>query len=239
MNSPARPGGQLPLEFHRNQAATFDTFLPGPNVELVTALRALSAVPVPGRAIAIWGAGGTGRTHLLQALCAASMRERGEAVVYVPMRDALGFGPGVLEGAATRPLVCIDDIGLAAGHPDWEQALFGLYNAVRDRGQSFVFTADRAPRDLPFDLADLRTRLGWGLVYQLRPLADDDKLALIRQRGRERGLDIGQEVAEFLLRRLPRDVGGLCAIIERIDSASLAAHRHVTIPFVKTLLDAG
>jgi DnaA family protein len=102
-----------------------------------------------------------------------------------------------------------------------------------------VFTADCAPRDLPLELADLRTRLGWGLVYQLRALDDDDKCALIRQRGRDRGLDIAAEVAEFLLRRVPRDVGRLCEIIDTIDSASLAAQRHVTIPFVRSLLDAG
>jgi DnaA-homolog protein len=237
MSASSPPGAQLPLDFHRNQSARFESFFPGVNAEVVAALRGLAQSPA-AQPVYLWGAVGSGKSHLLQALCEARMTATGAPVAYLPLREAAAHGAGLADGLASRPLVCVDDVDCIAGDRDWERALFGLYNAMRDRGQTLVVSAACAPRELRIELPDLRTRLGWGLVYQLKAMDDADKHALIIERSRTRGLVLAEEVVEYMLRRLPRDVGGLCAFIDRIDAASLSAQRHVTIPFVKSLLEA-
>jgi DnaA family protein len=229
-------GEQLTLDLYRYRSALFENYFSGGNGEVVEALRRLVSKS-EAQSVYLWGAPGTGKTHLLQALCCAFMDATGAAVVYLPVKDALLHGPEVCEGMDSRQLVCVDDVDSVAGNPHWEQTLFALYNRMRDRGHTLVVSGKSSPRESTLALADLRSRLGWGLVYQLRALDDSDKRGLMIERARARGLELADDVAEYALRRLPRDIAGLCAFIDRVDKASLAAQRHVTIPFVRSLLE--
>ena len=229
-------GEQLTLDLYRHRSALFENYFKGGNAEVVEALQGLVRGH-EGRAVYLWGAPGTGKTHLLQALCCAFMDSTGVAVVYLPLKDALMHGPDVCENVDSRQLVCIDDVDSIAGKPHWEQAVFALYNRMRDRGHTLVVSGESSPRKSPLQLADLHSRLGWGVVYQLRSLEDSEKRALMIERARGRGLTLADDVAEYALRRLPRDIAGLCDFIDRVDKASLAAQRHVTIPFVRALLE--
>lgn len=238
MSTTARAGAQLPFDFHRDQSAVFDSFFAGGNEEVLGALRRLSALESPQSAY-LWGPRGTGKSHLLQAMChAASARSDGAvAVSYLPLLEAIRHGPEICDGLESCAMVCVDDLESVAGNDAWERALFALYNRLRDAGRTVVASGTAPPRASPIALADLRSRLEWGLVYQLHPLSEEHKRGLLLERGRQRGLTLDPGVVDYVLRRHPRDAGSLCAFMERLDRASLSAHRHVTIPFVRSLLD--
>jgi len=180
----------------------------------------------------LWGATGTGRTHLLQAACQGAAAA-GATAVYLPLAQHAEFSPELLEGLETTRLVCLDDVDAIAGLDAWEQALFHLYNRLRDSERRLLAAADRAPGALPLNLADLRSRLGWGPVFQLRALSDTDKLAALKLRALHRGLELSDEVGQYLLKRCPRDLHSLFSLLDSLDRAALAAQRRLTIPFVR------
>ncbi len=218
---------QLALDIGLRDSARFENYTVGANAEAVACLRA-AGEPF----VYLAGAPATGRTHLLQAACHAAGRD----AVYVPLDQHADLAPAMLEGLEHYPLVCLDDVDAVAGEADWETALFHLYNRVREAGGRLLVAAAEAPNAAGFALADLRSRLGWGPVFRLKPLADADRLGALQQRARYRGLDLPEEVGEYLLRRSPRDMASLFALLERLDRASLAAQRRLTIPFVRSLL---
>jgi DnaA family protein len=136
-------------------------------------------------------------------------------------------------GAANPALVTADDVE-SLGAPA-QQMLFSAINAARE-GAAPVLAAGNAP---PSGLAlreDLRTRLGWGLVYQLRPLADAEKALYLHNEASRRGFSLSDEVVWYLLTHLPRDLGRLRALLDRLDRHSLARQRPVTLPFVRDVL---
>ena len=188
--------------------------------------------------IYLWGPRGCGKSHLLQALCHATTA-KGLAPVYLPMQELVALSPAILQGLEQQALIAIDDIQIIAGKAEWEEALFHLYNRVREEGQWLVVSANVAPAGLALSLPDLTSRLGWGPVFQLMPLTDTDKRAALLLRARRRGLEMGNEVVEYLLRRCPRDMDSLFNLLNQLDQASLAAKRKLTIPFVRQLLDKG
>jgi DnaA family protein len=115
-------------------------------------------------------------------------------------------------------------------------ALFSLYNRLRDAGACLVIAARVPPEQLGIELADLRSRLSWGLIFELKGLSDEQRLVALQHRARARGLELPQEVGQFLLRRYPRDMSTLFGLLEVLDRASLEAKHKLTLPFVKSVL---
>ncbi len=228
--SMSSPGQQLPLRIGLRDSATFANFYPGPNAAL---LHALQSVAEPF--IYIGGAQGSGRSHLLQAACHAVSEANGLAA-YLPLAECLVMSPQMLEGMEQMALVAIDDVELLAGNSEWEQALFHLYNRVRDAGNRMVVAGNGAPAALGIVLPDLLSRLGWGPVFQLLPLDDREKAEALRLRAGQRGMELSSEVADYLLNHASRDMRDLFALLERLDEGSLAAQRRLTIPFVRTFI---
>lgn len=222
---------QLPLGIGLRDDASFDNFFPGANAEAVSAVQC-SARGEGEKIIYLWGGLGAGKTHLLQAACHRA-GAHGQAAAYVPLAQAGEFSPSMLEGLERLALVCIDDIQAIAAQPAWETALFHFYNRLRDSGAHCVIAASAAPGSLGLSLPDLVSRLAWCLVLHLAPLDDEELLAALQLRARNRGLEMPEDVAQFLLRRHNRDMPVLFALLERLDHASLAARRRLTIPFVK------
>src|SRR5690625_3357021 len=132
--------------------------------------------------------------------------------------------------------VCVDNLEAVAGNPVWEQALFHLYNRLRDQGRCLAVAATQGPHQLPIELAALRSRLLWGVTHQLMPSDGGGKIGALRPRAHARGLVLSQDVAQYLLQRLPRDTTALFQCLETLDRASLAQQRRLTIPFVKSVL---
>lgn len=228
---------QLALNLRLRDGSSFENFLPGHNREpldrLRQALRDLARAPVPPTAwLYFWGETGCGKTHLLEAACRAA-HAAGITSVYLPLRDKNQLDPVMLEGLEEARLVCVDDAGAITGDAAWERALFALYERLRAAGGLLVVAAPAAPAALGLALPDLATRLAAGLVYQLAPLADADKIAALRLRAKQRGMEMGEDVAQYLLAHHPRDLHSLFALLDRLDAATLAAQRRLTIPFLR------
>ena len=230
MNNP-----QLPLGLSLREAARFESFFPGQNQELFQGLQ-LAAEGKGESLLYIAGADGLGKTHLLQAACHhASQCKR--SVAYFPVQELLGLAPAILDDLEQMELVCLDDVHAIAGNEHWEQALFDLFNRLRDSGSTLLVSSVKRPDQSGFGLADLVSRLGWGVTYTLKPLDEPDVLKALTCRVNARGLDLPDDTAQFLLRRFPRDLTPLFALFDTLDEASLVEQRRLTIPFVKTVLD--
>ncbi|PLW82064.1 DnaA regulatory inactivator Hda [Kineobactrum sediminis] len=200
-----------------------------------TMLAALRQQPAQGGEAAIFlhGAIDTGKSHLLQAACQLA----GPGGCYLPLRDLVLFPPDeVLEGLENRRLVCLDDIDAVLGRDDWEQALFHFYNRARARDCRLLISGNAAPRALAVGLPDLRSRLSWGVVFQLAVPGDEYKQAILQFLALRRGLQMPDEVSRLLVTRAPRRLRDLVDLLEKLDSSSLAEQRPLTVPFVKQVL---
>ena len=142
----------------------------------------------------------------------------------------------MLDNLEQFELVCLDDLDAVAGRADWEEALFHLFNRLRDSGRRLLLAASASPRELPVQLADLQSRLTLALVFQLQSLSDEDKLRALQLRASRRGLHLGDDVGRFILTRGERSMSSLFELLERLDQASLQAQRKLTIPFLKETL---
>jgi len=195
---------QLALPLSAPPAPTLENFVPGSNGELLERLRELAAGQCREAVVYLWGAPGSGRSHLL----AASAR------------------PGV---TVADDVEALDEAG--------QQALFNAINSAREDGGT-VLAAGAAP---PAQLAlreDLRSRLGWGLVYEVKPLSDAEKAVFLHAEAARRGLRLSDEVVWYLLTHVRRDMPSLRALLEQLDRASLEQHRPVTLPLVRDALKA-
>jgi DnaA family protein len=224
---------QLPLALEIADHARFDTFVGKANNAAVEHVRAVAA----GRAdcLWLWGPSGSGKTHLLQAACrdAAAAERR---AMYVPLD--LGLQPEILAGLDVVDLLALDGADSVAGAGDWERALFVLLNGIAERRGGLLLAARVAPAAAGFRLPDLASRAGGAIGYRLKPLDDDERLAALRGHAAARGLEIERSAAEYLLARVHRDMTDVGVWLERLDRASLAEQRKITIPFIRELLAA-
>lgn len=223
---------QLPLAVALNERLDFSLFVDGDS-GICRHLQSL-ADTASGQ-VYLWGAPGSGKSHLLQATCQQAGQHDYHSS-FIPLAQFVDHGPALLEGLEAFDLVALDDLHAIAGQSHWEQALFGLYNSIRDAGHALVMAADSSPRGLSLRLPDLGSRLGWGEVFHLQPLKDDDKCEALVRRAAARGIELPDEVATYLLRRTVRDMTGLMAWLDHLDQAQLASQRRLSIPFVKSLL---
>jgi len=219
---------QLALGVQLRAEAVFASFAVGENAEIIAALRGAGKDP-----LWIWGPAGSGKTHLLQALCA----DAGDTAAYFPLDRHLGLPPEALQGFETRRVLCLDGLDAVAGDLDWERALFRSYNEALELGTRLVFAARAAPQSLGWALEDWRSRAAAGIVYQLRELDEAGRIEALCLRARQRGVPLPRETAEYLLKRLPRDLRSLLEALDALDVASLAAQRRLTIPFIRAALE--
>lgn len=237
MSSQQQPQ-QLSLQVHLNDEATFDNYYApqGQNNAQVVATLKDMLQPFGETSIFLWGASGVGLTHLLQAACNFA-EQQGSKVQYLPLSELSGFSPeGLFEGLEDVDLVCLDGLHSVIGQDNWEQAIFHLFNRLRDSGKRLLMAAEKSPFEMSISLADLHSRLTWGLVFQVAPLDDQSKQEALQMRARDLGLDLTDEVAQFILHRAPRDMKELFLTLKRLDHISLAEQRRLTIPFVKHAL---
>ena len=223
----------LPLSLH--DRGVFESFWPADNEALVAYLTNLAdAAPqaVASAGCWLWGGAATGKTHLLHAVC----ERLGDDSVFLPLEHFADSGPGILEGLASRRSVCLDNIDAVAGVEDFELALFALLNQIADRQVMLVVSAKAAPRDCGFQLADLRSRLSRLPVFRVEPLDEGGRIQALRLRAGQRGLELPDDTARFLLNRSRRDMASLYRLLDKLDTEALIAQRRLTIPFVREVL---
>ncbi len=217
---------QLTFELAAPEPPSFANFLPGRNAEVVAALVRLAAGELRETGLLVWGGPGSGRTHLLVATIAAARARRATAYCANP-----AAAPAEPPGAGA--LVAVDDADRA--DPDAQGRLFTLFNRLQATGGQLVAAAAEPPGRLPLR-DDLRTRLGWGLVYELLPLADAEKPAALARYAAERGFRLSDDVIAYLLAHGRRDMTTLVATLAALDRYSLAAKRPITVPLLRTWL---
>jgi DnaA family protein len=218
---------QLPLGVMLRANAVFANFAPGANAEILAALEGAGRDPVW-----LWGSRGCGKTHLLQAVCAAA----GGPAAYFPLSDRT-VPPAALLGLASCRVICLDDAAAAAGDLSWERALFGLFNEACDSGARLIFAASLPPVQLPWRLEDWRSRAGACVIYHVRDLDETGRAQALKLRAAQRGITLPAETLEYLMKRVPRDLPSLLHLLDELDEASLAAQRRLTIPFIRDALE--
>jgi DnaA family protein len=222
---------QLPLSVRLRDRASFESFLPGPNAIVLTQIVALAEQQRPGL-VWVCGPEGSGKTHLLQALCARV----GSAGAYVPLSQLEGYGAAALGDWRGAHWLCLDEIAPMVGRIDWERELFGVYRDCEERGASLLLAAREAPAQLPFALPDLASRCAAGHRLTLQALDEEQQCQALRLRAQVRGFDLPEDTAHYLQRRLPRDMSSLFALLDELDAAALAAQRRLTVPFIRDVL---
>jgi len=225
---------QLTLGVRLKERATFASFYVARNVELVAHLAHLASAAPPG---ATWIAGPhtAGKSHLLQAVCAATLA--GKRAAYLPLETLLPFGPASIEGAEALDVACFDDVQTIAGLADWEQRLFSLWQRALERQTTLLFAARETPAHVDFGLPDLKSRLTSSAVFVVHELNDDEQIEALMLRAHLRGLQMPPETARYLQRRFPRDMRTLCEILDTLDDASFVAQRRLTVPFIRDVID--
>lgn len=209
---------QLVLDLLQPASPTLANFVVGRNAEAVDMLQRLVAGLPAEPIIYLWGVPGCGRTHLLQALAALPAARWWQAD----------------DAPDTAGLSLIDNVERLSEPA--QVALFNRLNAVRARGDAgCVASGSEPPAQLPLR-EDLRTRLAWGLVYQLQPLADAEKIEALQAQAAARGLSLGADVVEFLLTHLPRDMRTLSAALDALDAFALALKRPLTATLARQWL---
>lgn len=225
---------QLPVQFEFNIQQTFSNYYPGSNQEIVTHLQ--NAINLrTEQLIFLWGAKGTGKTHLLNASCQLAHERLLSSFIYSFKNQQLPSA-NLLENLETIELVCFDNIDAIAGDTEWEQAFFNFFNRHRDKDQQLILSSSSPPNYLTIQLADLKTRFNWGLTLKLEALTDLESLAALNFKADMLGFKLSPESGRFLITHYARDLPSLWALLDALDQASLAAKRKLTIPFLREFL---
>jgi DnaA family protein len=224
---------QYPLDLRWPPHQRLDAFWPGPNA---VALQAVADVAAGGDAwLYVHGATGAGKSHLLIGACRAALGA-GHPARYVALAELPSPRADAIAALGAAGLLAIDGVEVVAGDPDGERALFDLYNRARAAGARMVFAATAAPAELGLGLPDLVSRLEMCARYPLHPLDDAGRRAMLRRLSERLSLRLDDDVLDWWFARQPRDPASLVALLQRLDRATLAAQRRVTIPFLRELL---
>lgn len=236
MNSTQRPTNavsQLPLTLRYPPDQRLEAYIGAPAGAL-DQLHAL-ATASGGDWVYLVGPHGVGKTHLLLASCAAA-DAAGRRTAFLPLALAAGRLREALEAVEGNDLVALDGLDAIAGHREDEIALFDAHNRARASGATLIYSATENPDALALTLPDLRSRLGQCTRIVLSPLDDEGRREVLRQRAQRRGLALDEPVLEWLLKRVGRDLSGLTGLLDRLDRASLAAKRRLTLPFLREVV---
>ena len=219
---------QLILDISPIQSPSFNNFVAGRNVELLLMLQSIATTALQERFVYIWGASGSGKSHLLKAVVLAA-EAAGREAAYIDSVAQHAIDPERLENA----IVAVDDVERFG--EEAQIALFNLYNRMREGRGILIVAGPCAPAQLSLR-QDLVTRLGWGLVYQVHGLSDEEKTRALKSHAKERGFELSGEVADYLLRHWRRDMASLLAMLDALDRYSLETKRPVTVPLLRQVL---
>jgi DnaA family protein len=232
---------QLSLAVNLGDTETFDSFVVGENSQLLHKLKSLlsqttTKAPQPWLTF-ISGDHGVGKSHLLFSLCHKAQSAQIDAV-YLNFKEKGEFTTAVLDGLEHSQLICLDDAEALSGSMEWQVAVFDLLNRVKEQGKSHVVVcANSGPKSLDLQLPDLASRFAWGVSYNLQGLNDEERCIALLTRARQRGLNMPQKVALYLVNHWQRDMPALMSTLDKLDELSLQQQRKLTIPFVKQALE--
>ncbi len=217
---------QMLLDLSADGPPTLDTFEVGTNGELLQTLRTIAArtdTAPSDSFLYLWGDSGAGKTHLLQAMAALP------GARYIAADDdaeAFQFVPEVR-------IYLLDDCDkLSGGAQVWA---FALFNQVRENNGVMITAGAVAPAFLQVR-EDLRTRMGWGLIYQVHELTDEQKIDALSHNAAARGMTLSPGILTYLITHFRRDMRSLSAMLDALDRYSLETKRPITLPLLRDLL---
>ena len=222
---------QLLLPVSVSEHMVFESFYPGPNLEIYQALQANVQ-----KSLWISGVQSSGKTHLLQATFQRCIR-LSKSSLYIPMREFDQFSPEILDDLEQLHLICIDDIEFILGNQAWERKLLDLYERIQTTDTHLAVASHDSPKGINFFLPDLASRFSMSLIHQLEMLSETEILSAIQMHAEVRGFNLPKESVNYLLKRVERNVGSLIDIINILDYESLSKQRKLTIPFIKNILN--
>jgi DnaA-homolog protein len=216
---------QMLLDLKPEQPPTLDNFVEGSNTELASRLHRL-ADSSSYEAVYLWGPEGCGKSHLLAATVTAAAGHR--PATFLAAADVAAD-----IATAPRTLLAVDDVqnlGDAA-----QIALFRVFNAARIAGLTLVLSGNEPPARLSLR-EDLRTRIGQALVYEMKPLSDEEKSAALARHALMRGMRLDAGLVRYLLSHGRRDLPSLMAVLDSLDRATLEQQRPATLPLLKEVM---
>lgn len=232
---------QLSLAVNLRDTETFDSFIVGENSHLVHRLKSLLNKTLNTKSqpwlTFVSGEHGVGKSHLLYSLCHKAQSANVTAV-YLSFKEKQQYSPEVLDGLEHSQLICLDDVDALQDSQTWQIAVFDLLNRVKELGISHVVAcANGGPMSLNLQLADLASRLAWGVSFSLASLSDEGRCVALLTRAKQRGLVMPEKVAVYLVNHWQRDMPSLMNTLDKLDQLSLQQQRKLTIPFVKEALN--
>jgi len=220
---------QIALDIGLARGPTLSSFCAGPNQPALSHLQLWAGSPTRSPVPTyLWGEGASGKTHLLMAVQHA-LREQGASVGWL---DAAMLEPPEFDERWAA--VLLDDVHLYTAVQ--QQAAFNWFINAQTLQRGVLAAGRLPPADLPLR-EDLRTRLGWGHVFQLQVLSEPERRAVLRQEADARGVFLGDEVMDFMLTRFSRDLGSLMQLLDQLDGYALQTKRAVTVPLLKSMLE--
>lgn len=213
---------------------SLENFVPGRNLELVANLRALLGGQSPERFFYLWGEDGSGKSHLLQAIASAA-RNKGIHAVYASAPTECADVDLRNPDQTVFDLVALDNADRLDENA--QIGLFNLYNRLREGNGCLLASGTLPPAQLQVR-PDLATRLGWGLVFRVHELNDEEKNAALAAHARQRGFALPAEVSSWLLRHWRRDLPALLAVLDALDRRSMEQRRAISVPLLKELLES-
>jgi DnaA family protein len=229
---------QIPLALKFPPDQQLDAFVGQPQLRAaLAAIAAGESHPEAGDWLYLAGPQGSGKSHLLLAACAQA-RSLGRSASYLPLADLAGHLQDMLLGQDSAGLTCLDGLEAIAGNGEDEVALFHFHNATRQAGGRLLYAASAMPTSLGLHLPDLVSRLEQCTRLALEPPDESARREILRARAARRGLELDDAVLDFVFRRVGRDLASLTALLDRLDRASLASQRRITVPFVRSVIEA-
>ncbi len=224
---------QIPLQLTPRSDSRFEGFVSGPNAAVVEALK---HVPdEPGSHIFLFGGEGSGKTHLLNALCHETRERQGRAF-YLALKRLPENAITSLQGLEKLDLVCVDDLHVIAGDEAWEEALFHCFNRIREAKGRLLISSRKRLSALNLGLPDLASRLAWGLRLPLLPLEDDDKQMVLNLHSGALGFSLPEDVQRYLLKHHDRSMAALIKTVENLHRVALTNKRKITVPLTREVL---
>ena len=225
---------QLSLSISLQDDATFSNYWVSPSNQIPVKALSLFCKGEGEQSLLLWGFGGCGLTHLLQACLHKSC----VPVAYLPLKDALDLNPNeVCANLERAALVCVDDVETLAGNAQWELAFFHLYNRLRDNGHRLLMASHINPSAIALTLPDLQSRLLGSVIYRVDSLSQEEKIQALQMRAKVRGIKISADVARFIIKRAPTRMKKMLTILEQLDNGSLRLQKKLSVRLAKQILD--
>ena len=226
---------QYPLHFEFLANQTFNDFFSGENQPIIENLQ--DCVLGNGeKNIFLWGKSGQGKSHLLQACCHFAQQHQKPSFYFDLSRNSR-HQPAILKGIDEYDVVCLDNVDTVVGNESWELAIYELMKYQYQKGHQLIISSSYLPNHLEVITSNLKEYLNWGLILQLKTLVDTNNIDALIFKADSMGFEISPQAGRFLVIQHQAELHDLWLLLEKIDRASLAAKRKLTVPFLKQLFN--